>query len=113
VLRTAWATLADIAACDLGPENGQDLNIIFVVHDPDGMGIAAAGVGGVWSWEDGALLPLVEGQHPLLGPPGRPEEAPGVLTLDAPVTAVVAIPHHRAGEAPQVAGLERAVGMNP
>jgi hypothetical protein len=113
VLRAAWATLSDIADCDLGPEGGKDLSIIFTVQDQSGMGIAARGVGGVWSWQNETLLPLVEGNHPLLGPPGRPEEPPGVLTLDAPVDAVVAIPHHRSNETPQLTGLAKAVGMNP
>jgi hypothetical protein len=113
VLRTAWTTLADIEACDLGPKGGEDLSIIFAVQDQSGMGVAAVGIGGLWSWQNNTLLPLVEGQHPLLGSPGRPENAPGVLTLDAPVVAVVAIPHHRSNETPQLAGIARAVGMNP
>ncbi|MGB0638306.1 MAG: hypothetical protein ACPGTU_03165 [Myxococcota bacterium] len=113
VLRAAWNTLADIEACDLGPNGGDDLSIIITVKDDSGMGVAAVGIGGLWSWQNNTLLPLVEGQHPLLGPPGRPDEAPGVLTLDAPVHAVVATPHHRSNETPQIAGLARAVGMNP
>ena len=113
VLRTAWCTLADIPACDLGPEGGDDLSIIFTVKDTSGMGIAATGIGGVWSWTNENILPLVEGKHPLLGPPGRPAEPPGVLTLDSAVNTVVAVPHHRSNEAPQMSGLAKAVGMNP
>jgi len=93
LLRSAWSVLADIAECDLGPEGGDDLTVLFACADKAGVGIAGTGLGGVWSWDNNALHALVEGEHPLLGAPGRPADVPGVLTLDNPAQQLVAIPH--------------------
>ena len=91
LLNMAWSLIGDIDACDLGPAGGEDLCILFAATDPEGMGIAGMGLGGVWSLDGASLKPLVTGDHPLLGAPGRPERLPGVLTLDETAHTVVAV----------------------
>ena len=79
--------------CDLGPHGGEDLCILFAARDKDGIGIAGMGLGGVWTFDDERLQPLVTGDHPLLGGPGRPARLPGVLTLDESARTIVAVSH--------------------
>ena len=93
LLNMAWARIAGIAACDLGPNGGQDLCVLFAASDADGIGIAGMGLGGVWALDADRLQPLVTGDHPLLGGPGRPARLPGVLTLDQPAHTIVAVSH--------------------
>jgi hypothetical protein len=97
LLALAWSVLADIASCDLGPAAGADLSLLLAARDARGMGIAGVGLSGVWGWSgqvQDELTPLVQGAHPLLGAAGLPSAIPGVLTLDAPVTRVIAAPAH-------------------
>ncbi len=116
LLRRAWTALMDIAACDLGPVGGTDMTIILAARDARGMGIAGVGLSGVWGWSGdlpGELIPLVEGAHPLLGVPGLPATTPGVLTLDAPVEQVVAVPAHLQPILPTTDTLARRCGVHP
>jgi hypothetical protein len=94
LLLRAWTTLLDIDRCDLGPSDGADFSILLAARDSDGMGIAGTGLGGVWGANDSTLIPLVEGDHPLLKDQGLPLEIPGVLTLDVPLETVYAVPAH-------------------
>jgi hypothetical protein len=93
LLRAAWSALLSIPVCDLGPENGTDITVLFGCADTNGMGIAGVGLGGVWSLAESGIEPMVEGDHPLLGPAGLPDVVPGVLTLDAPVDTIIGLPH--------------------
>ena len=93
LLNMAWSLIGDIAGCDLGPHGGEDLCILFAARDKDGIGIAGMGLGGVWTFDDERLQPLVTGDHPLLGGPGRPARLPGVLTLDDLAHTIVAVSH--------------------
>ena len=113
LLRSAWSVIADIAEGDLGPDGGADLSVIFACADNAGVGIAGTGLGGVWSWEDNALQPLVMDDHPLLGPPGRPAEVPGVLTLDTPLNHLVAIPHPLQMSLPSSDQIAPRCGVHP
>jgi hypothetical protein len=116
LLRRAWRSLHDLATCDMGPAGGADLTILMAARDERGMGIAGVGLAGVWGWS-GALgddpVPLVQGAHPLLGRPGMPAEVPGVLTLDAPVEQVVAVPAHLQPVLPGTDSLTRRCGVHP
>jgi hypothetical protein len=116
LIRRAWRVLHDVEACDFGPDGGADLTILMVGQDAQGMGIAGVGLSGVWGWSGAVgdeVQPLVDGAHPLLGDPGMPEETPGVLTLDAPVARVVAIPTHLQPVLPGVDTLARRCGVHP
>ena len=93
LLTTAWSLMGAIDACDLGPQGGDDLSVLFAAVDADGVGIAGMGLGGVWSLDGAEIRPLVTGDHPLLGGPGRPDRLPGVLTLDDVAHTVVAVSH--------------------
>jgi hypothetical protein len=90
----------------LGPDHGQDLCLILVAKDTAGMGIAGLGLGGVWSWANDALQPLVTDTHPLLCGPGLQPRLPGVLTLDEPAHTIVAIPHDHPPQPPRSTALE-------
>ena len=92
VLAAAWQQIHSIDACDLGSESGDDLVVLFVVQDAQGTGISGMGIGGVWALANDQFEPLVQGQHPLLSGPGRPEQLAGVLTLDVPHSSIVAVP---------------------
>jgi len=94
LLRRLWEALNDVESDLLGPEQGEDLCMLLVAGDARGVGVAGVGLSGVWGDVDGRWAPLVESNHPLLTPTGRPKGMPGVLTLDLKVSAVVATPAH-------------------
>ena len=115
LIRRAWTALHDVAACDMGPASGTDLTILLAAQDDRGMGIAGVGLSGVWGWSGVVgeeIKPLVQGAHPLLGEPGLPKEVPGVLTLDAPVARVVAVPAHLQPVLPNSDTLARRCGVH-
>jgi hypothetical protein len=112
-LNRIWDAMVAIEGCDLGVGLGNDLVALMAAQDESGMGIAGPGLGGVWAWESSELLPLVQGQHPLLGPPGRPDRLAGVLTLDAPCASVVAVAHDHPVPTLKLQGLARRCGVNP
>jgi hypothetical protein len=116
LIRRAWTVLHDVEACDFGPDGGADLTLLMVAQDAQGMGIAGVGLSGVWGWSGAVgdeVLPLVQGAHPLLGDPGMPGQTPGVLTLDAPVARVVAVPSHLQPVLPGPDTLARRCGVHP
>jgi hypothetical protein len=113
MLSAIWSALQNIDGCDLGPDGGDDLVILFAIQDDAGTGIAGMGLGGVWAWNNEAMLPLVEGEHPLLGGPGRPTDLPGVLTLDDPTQVVVGIAHDHPTDPPQATTWRQRCGVNP
>ena len=93
ILAATWQHIHTIDGCDLGAENGDDLVVLFVVQDAQGTGISGMGIGGVWALSNDRFEPLVQGHHPLLSGPGRPEQLAGVLTLEIPHSSIVAVPH--------------------
>ena len=113
LLHRAWAALAAIPALDLGPAGGADLSLLLVAADDRGVGIAGVGMCGVWGEHDGQWRPLVGSGHPLLRGPGRPEKTPGVLTLTAAPTAVLAIPSHLPPELPAAGRVRACAGARP
>jgi hypothetical protein len=113
ILSTIWTAIQEIEGCDLGPDGGEDLVILFATKDQDGTGIAGMGLGGVWAWNNEIMLPLVQGDHPLLGSPGRPKRLPGVLTLDEPTQTIVGIAHDHAIEPPKPSTWRQRCGVNP
>jgi len=113
LLSAVWDAVQRIEACDLGPDEGENLVILFAIQDEDGTGIAGMGLGGVWAWKDDAMIPLVQGEHPLLGGPGRPEALPGVLTLDEYAEVIVGIAHDHPSETPQPSTWRKRCGVHP
>jgi hypothetical protein len=106
-----WEAVAAVPAGALGPRGGEDLSLVLVAGDPRGVGLAGVGLNAAWGLLDGALRPLVEGRHPLLSPPGRPSQMPGVLTLDAEPSLILANPSHRPPVTPAVGELARLCGV--
>jgi len=113
VLHAAWQAITQMEGCDLGPNSGADLCIVFAVSDPQGIGIAGVGLAGVWAWNEDTLQPLAVGNHPLLGEPGRPERLPGVLTLDCAPTRFVATTHDHTVAEPNLTDLKKRCGVHP
>jgi len=113
LLHAAWEAIIQIEGCDLGPQSGADLSVLFAVSDHLGLGIAGVGLAGVWSWNDDNIQPLAVGKHPLLGVPGRPERLPGILTLDCNPTRFVATAHDHTVAAPNLADIKVRCGVHP
>lgn len=113
VLGRVWEAILGIDERVLGPHQGRDFVALLAVVDEHGVGIAGPGLGGVWAWEDGGLTALVHGEHPLLGPPGRPERLPGILSLDEAHSRVVAVAHDHPVPNIQFSGLARRCGVSP
>ena len=113
VLGRVWEAILGIDGRVLGPQRGRDFVALFAVADEHGVGIAGPGLGGVWAWEEDGLDALVQGAHPLLGPPGRPERLPGILSLDEARSRVVAVSHDHPVPNIQFSGLARRCGVNP
>jgi hypothetical protein len=76
----AWERLDRIERAELGPLGGEDLHLLLVACDAEGIAVSAAGMGGLHALKDGMSTPWVEGRHPLLSRPGLPAERPGALT---------------------------------
>ena len=113
VLGRVWEAILGIDQRVLGPQNGRDFVALLAVADEHGVGIAGPGLGGVWAWEEDGLTALVQGDHPLLGSPGRPDRLPGILYLDEARSRVVAVPHDHPVPNIQFSGLARRCGANP
>ena len=92
-LGLVWKAIVAIDGEALGPMRGSDLAIVFATSDPNGTGISGMGLGAVWGGVAGQFEPLVEGSHPLLSGPGRPDGLAGVLTLDQSADTIVGVPH--------------------
>lgn len=110
LLWRAWEALAGMPAETLGPEGGADLAMLLVAEDPGGICVAGVGLSAVYGLVGADLRPLVEGQHPLLAPPGRPARTPGVLTLDVEPEAVLGLPWHHDPRPPRVDDLRAMAG---
>jgi hypothetical protein len=79
-----WFALESITPSQLGPTSGQDLSLLLVATDAQGVTISAVGLGRVETLGEGKRSrprPWIEGAHPLLGPPGMPDQFPGALTV--------------------------------
>lgn len=112
MLRRAWEALEALPAAALGPEGGADLSLLLVAEDAEGIGVAAVGLAALWGELGGQLLPLVEGKHPLLCPPGRPSRTPGVLTLDLAPERLVGCPASLDPTPPALAALDARCGVH-
>jgi len=111
-LAAVWQQLYTIDACDFGTDNGSDLVVLFVSSDTVGTGISGVGLGGVWALEDDVFAPLVQGDHPLLSGPGRPEQLAGVLTLDQAHGTIVGVPHDHT-QPPKSTEWQQKCGVHP
>ena len=111
LLWRAWEALAGMPAEALGPAGGGDLSLILVAEDPGGICVAGVGLSAVYGLVGAELRALVEGQHPLLAPPGRPARTPGVLTLDVEPEAVVGLPAHLEPRPPRLDSLRALAGV--
>ena len=76
----AWERIGRIEKAALGPLKGDDLHLLMIASDAEGIAVSAVGMGGLRAIVDGVSRPWVEGRHPLLGRPGVPAERPGALT---------------------------------
>jgi len=112
-MAAVWDEIHGIDGCDLGPNNGDDLTILLAAADQDGTGISGMGLGGVWTFDDHQFEPLVQGNHPLLSGPGRPERLAGVLTLDKVAHTIVAVPHEHRTPIPAPSDWKKRCGVNP
>ncbi len=91
LLRSAWERLSELDLGLLGPARGQDLGLLMVAWDDDGLGVAGTGLSALHAVADG-VEPLLEGEHPLFGIRGIPGSPPGVFTPHEPPRAVVGVP---------------------
>ena len=112
-LAAIWERIHQIDGCDLGSDGGEDLVILFAASDPNGTGISGMGLGGVWALDDQSMEPLVQGNHPLLSGPGRPERLSGVLTLDKATNTVIGVPFDHEAPAPSHESWAKRCGVNP
>ena len=83
-LTAIWCALESITPSRLGPTSGQDLSLLLVATDAQGVTLSAVGLGCVDTLgqaKGSRTRPWIQGEHPLLGPPGMPDQFPGALTL--------------------------------
>ncbi len=113
MLRRAWTLLSELPPARLGPAEGADLSVVFVVSDERGSGVAGAGLGGVWGGGEDRWRALVPPGHPLLTPPGLPTGLPGVLTLEIEPAIVVGAPVGVEPTLPPPEALARRCGDRP
>ena len=112
-LAAIWESIHRIDGCDLGSDNGEDLVILFAVSDAEGTGISGMGLGGVWALTELSIEPLVQGNHPLLSGPGRPDRLAGVLTLDDQANTIVGVPYDHPNPSPARENWQKRCGVNP
>jgi hypothetical protein len=89
LLRSAWERLASLDPDQLGPGRGEDLALLMVAWDTQGLGVAGTGLEALYAL-DGQAVPLLEGEHPLLDIRGIPASPPGLFTPHEPPSVVMA-----------------------
>lgn len=112
-LRCLWDSLLDLGAEDWSEAQRASLQLLVVAWDSQGQGVSGLGLSGVWAAAEGALVPLVDPGHPLLGGPGLPESVPGVLTLDLSTDRVVACPSHLRPAPIALDAVDQRCGVRP
>ncbi len=106
LLRGAWEILSGLPV--------PTLSLLLVAVDARGVGLSGVGLSGVFGWFDRERTPIVESEHPLLGPPGLPESLPGVLTLTRSPERVIGRPWEMRREPPRTLdALKHACGERP
>lgn len=84
-LSILWSRLDAVRRDGLGPAGGDDLVMLALAGDAEGVGVCAVGlVELVAVGSRYAASPWVPEGHPLLGRPGFPSRRPGVLTVSDP-----------------------------
>lgn len=111
LLRAAWDRLAAMEPGALGPARGEDLALLMVAWDPDGLGIAGTGLDALFTLEQPGT-PLLEGGHPLLGIRGVPSSPPGVFTPHLAPQVVLGAAASGALEPTGWPSWERACGLH-
>ncbi len=89
LLRSAWDQLAAIELAALGPAAGEDLALLLLAADADGLAVAGTGLVALYAWSGGVVSELVPPAHPLLALRGLPAEPPGVFTPNAEPQRVI------------------------
>src|SRR5690606_32563512 len=81
-LSILWARVDAVDRDVLGPARGDDLSLLLVVDDEEGLAVSAAGLDAVYGAAAGGTASAwVVGEHPLLGVAGFPTRRPGALTV--------------------------------
>jgi hypothetical protein len=111
LLLRAWELLGGLRPEHFGAAFGRDLTLLMGAVDPQGVGVAGVGLSMVWVRHPWGLRPLVDPEHPLLAPPGRPLRVPGVLTLPPGLPGVVGSPSHLVPNAPAPEDVDRRSGV--
>lgn len=112
LLRSGWERLSELDVGLLGPARGEDLALLLVAQDTQGMGIAGTGLAALYGL-DGSAEALLEGDHPLLGIRGIPASPPGLFTPHSPPSVVVAAAASGAVEPGPHGGWPLACGVRP
>lgn len=111
LVRGAWETLAALDRAGLGPRRGDDLTLLLVAVDTDGVGVAATGLAALAGVEGTRLEAVVPAEHPLLALRGIPSVPPRVLTPSRPWQVFLGAPHTGAVSLPDLPGWPRACGV--
>lgn len=112
-LSVLWARLDGVPRDTLGGAVGGDLSLLVVATDPDGASISGTGLGSlVAPGPTGQVTAWVDGEHPILTPPGIPATRPGALSVTEIPPWLCGVPHGRALQLPARAPLVlRACGV--
>jgi hypothetical protein len=113
LLRAAWDALFNAPDGAFGPHGPESLRLVVVGGDGRGVGVSGLGLGRVWGQTEDGLVALAEAGHPLLGDPGLPPTAPGVLTLEMAVTRVIVCPSHLRLDPIAPEQIDAACGVRP
>ncbi len=112
LLRSAWELLAELDCDLLGPDRGEDLALLMVAWDGQGLGVAGTGLEVLYELGD-LTTPLLDGAHPLLCIRGVPSTAPGVFTPHRPPLVVVGAAASGALDPSTKPSWELACGLHP
>lgn len=91
-LATLWARVDAAPGDRLGPSRGEDLAMLLVARDGEGVAVSGVGLQAIVAPDHGRLRAWLAEPHPLLGVPGRPSERPGALALPALPDWLIGVP---------------------
>ncbi len=90
LLRDAWERLSGMDPDALGPSGGEDLALLLVAEDDEGLCLAGTGLSALYALEGDTAEELLPRTHPMLQLVGVPPSLPGVFTPHRPPSAVIA-----------------------
>lgn len=111
ILKDAWNRLLTLARSSLGPKQGDDLSLLMIAQDPEGVALSASGIGRIWILQGDSPGSLLPEDHPLFTQQGVPKLHPNALALPDLPTPLLASCYGQATPNPDASTMRRLYGV--